>query len=339
MFEIINKTPFQVALVPGIDHQGHEKAVVVIKGTFELRPNADLLPLSEEQVPIKLSDEFYGGPGVSSIRYESDTCLPKKGGDVVLMGHGYPKRSNDLQADVAVSVGSLKKTVRVVGDRIWEKTLVGWRASDPVPFERIPLMYERSFGGRDVTSENPAEHAYEPRNPVGRGFTATDPRKRPDGLALPNLEDPGEPVKSWKERPAPAGFGFIGRDWMPRSVLAGTYDEKWQSDRCPLLPADFDPRYFNAASAGLVAPAPFNGGEAVRVAGAHRSGDLAFRLPKRRLAVTAWIKDQPRQATPAMDTVLIEPDEGRLVLVWRAAIPCTREFLYIRSVFIKEAGG
>jgi hypothetical protein len=337
MLEVSNTTGFPAACIPHLDVDGRDLLAVVVKGSFRIRPGSPTPDPADEQAPIVWADEFYGEPGVSSIRFESDTAPPKPGGDVVLIGHAYPGRAKVAVSEVTLDVGRLRKTVRVFGDRRWEKSLGRWKASPPEPFDRIPLVYERAFGGRDETDPDPKKHAYEQRNPVGTGFAATGSRERLDGLALPNLEGPDAPVKSWKDRPEPAGFGFVGRDWMPRTELAGTYDDKWQSDRCPLLPTDFDPRFFNSGPAGLVAPKPFAGSEQVRVTGAHRRGDLQFRLPALHLAVTAWIKGSARRATAALDTVVIEPDEERLLLVWRAAIPCSREFLHISNVFIKEA--
>ncbi len=336
MLEVANRTEFIAACFPHADVGGGDVLVVVIKGTFRIRPGSDVLKLADEQAPVVWADAFYGAPGASSVRYESDVSPPKIGGDVVLIGSAYPQRGKDRQAEVSVSLGPLKKTVRVVGDRAWHKSLTGWQPTAPALFEQMPLVFERAFGGRDGGGQASGSDSYEPRNPVGAGFVAAEDPERLEGLPLPNLEDPAHPIKSWKDRPAPACFGVVARHWAPRSALAGTYDEAWQADRCPLLPADFDPRYFNAASAGLVAPSPFGGGEQVVVTGAHRSGDLSFRLPARRLAVTAWVKGEPRRAAPSLDTVVIEPDDERLVLVWRAAIPCTREFLHIRNVFIKE---
>ncbi len=38
----------------------------------------------------------------------------------------------------------------------------------------------------------------------------------------------------------PAGFGCITRSWLPRLLLAGTYDQEWLETRHPDLPDDFD---------------------------------------------------------------------------------------------------
>ncbi|QIO08920.1 DUF2169 family type VI secretion system accessory protein [Acinetobacter lanii] len=45
----------------------------------------------------------------------------------------------------------------------------------------------------------------------------------------------------------PAGFGFIGRSWLPRIAYAGTYDQKWLDEQHPYPPFDMDYRYWNGA--------------------------------------------------------------------------------------------
>ena len=45
----------------------------------------------------------------------------------------------------------------------------------------------------------------------------------------------------------PAGFGFVGRSWLPRISYAGTYDQKWLDEQHPYPPFDMDYRYWNGA--------------------------------------------------------------------------------------------
>src|SRR5262249_17510126 len=138
------------------------------------------------------------------------------------------------------------------------------------------LVYERAFGGSDPNSTE-SKPLFDRRNPVGVGYHA-DGRLH-DQLRLPNLEDPLNPIKCYDDRPEPAGFGFLSPDWLPRAKLAGTYDAKWERKHMPLLPEDFDPRFFNAASAGLIAPAFLNGDEAISITNVTPDGMLAFDLP------------------------------------------------------------
>lgn len=336
MLEIINKTPFEVAIAPGMDKEGYDYAVVAVKGTFDIKHNEDAQTVSETQVPIKWASEYYGEPGKSSVKYEMDTCLTKKGTDVVLIGHAYAQGKPTKAVDVGIQAGSLRKILRVFGDRRWYKAVGFWRSTDPIPFDRMPLVYERAFGGVDDSHANPAKHSLEQRNPAGTGFAVSGSKERLEGLPLPNLEDPGALIESWNDKPTPAGLGFIGHGWLPRAKYAGTYDDRWREERCPLLPEDFDEFFFNGASPDLIASEYFQGGESIRMINVTPEGEFIFKLPRLDFDITVWIKGQEKNHHPNLDTVIIEPDEHRVILVWRATVPCFREFLHVDRVQVTE---
>jgi hypothetical protein len=339
MLEINNRTPFSVALLPYTDKIGINHAGVVIKGTWSIGAHKGAeaeLALAEAQRPVRPADERNGDKPGASLRYAADVGWPKPATDVVLVGHAHAGRDRASSVDVALRVGPLAKTVRVLGDRVWFKAAGDWGITRPQPFECMPLVYERAFGGKDETHAAPKKHGWEPRNPVGTGFAVAAEPARLEGLALPNLEDPRAPIKSWKDRPAPAGFGLIDGYWAPRAGLAGTYDASWKAARAPLLPDDFDERFFNAANPDLVAPGYLTGGEAVSVTNVTASGPLSFRLPRRRLSVVALVKAQTIAAEPRLDTVWIDADARELVMVWRAAVTCPRSFVAVQAVFVKE---
>jgi hypothetical protein len=335
MLEIINRTPHTVALIPFSDKAGRDHAGVVIKGTWSLGPGEDPT-LAEEQQPILRADTRNGPAPDASLRYAADTGWPKLATDIALVGHAHARGARCAELDVGVQIGELRKTVRVFGDRVWFKSVLAWDITKPRPFDRVPLVYERAYGGRDTTHADPKHHAWEPRNPVGTGFAVSSRPERLEGLLLPNLEDPRNLIATWKDRPPPAGFGFIDGFWAPRARFAGTYDEAWQSTRAPLLPADFDEHFFNAAHPDLVASGHLTGGEPVLIVNADPSGRIAFRVPRRRFDVLAVIKGRQVPAEPRLDTLWIDTDNRLVVLVWRAAIPCPRCFLGIEAVFVKE---
>jgi len=336
MLEIRNRTRYEVGVYPGVDKNGYDYATVVIKGTFDLKNHRDSLAVSEKQVPIAEAPEYFGEPGASSMKYESDTSLTKKGTDVVLIGQAYARGGRGKTIDVSVHVGPLNKTVRVFGNRVWFKALGLWRYTDPQPFENMPLIYERAFGGEDKTHPNPSRHGLEQRNPVGTGFAISGRKERLEDLPLPNLEDPRNLIRSWRDKPEPAGFGFIGHGWVPRKDYTGTYDEAWQKERCPLLPLDFDEFFFNGAYPDLIARPHLSGWESVQIVNACQDGDLTFNLPKLSFDIAVWIKGRQTTHSPVLDTVTIEPDERRVLLVWRAMVPCFRLFRHIERVRVKE---
>jgi hypothetical protein len=335
MLQFANSTPLKAALFPYTDSKGIDHLAITVKGTWTVVAGGEP-QLADEQEPIRLLDQLNGPDPSSSIRAEADTGWPKSGTDVALSGFAYPRRAGDSVVDVGLEIGALRKVVRVFGNRRWQLAVGGWRATAPEPFDRLPLLYERAYGGRDTTARDPAKHGWEARNPVGIGFSLSEAPERLGGVALPNLEDPRALISSWKDRPAPAGFGLLHRHWMPRLRLAGTYDERWRTQRAPLLPEDFDERFFNAAAADLVARPHLRGGEAVLVTQATRRDPLRFSLPRRELGVTAIIKGEVVRVSPRLDTVTIDAEAGRVVMVWRAGIRCPRALLLIDKIFVKE---
>jgi hypothetical protein len=336
MLEFDNGTPFPAAAVPGTDKNGRDFVTVVIKGTFALGARGEAPSPAGEQMLFLWADEHYGKPGESSVKYESDACPAKPGTDVVLVGQAYAPRGSKKSVDVTLRVGPLAQVVRVFGDRRWHRRFWSWKISAPRPFDTMPLVYERAFGGADVTHRNPAKHGYERRNPMGTGFAMSKSKARLKNLALPNLEDPRRPIRRWKDRPLPAGFGFVGRGWSPRVEFAGTYDAKWEEERAPLLPLDFDERYFNGAHPRLISGTHLEGGEPVEVRNVSREGTLRFDLPRKKLMATWCIGETWATADAALDTVVIEPDEHRLALTWRATIPCPRKLLFIDKIAVRE---
>jgi len=336
MLDIRNQTPFDSAVIPCIDKEGYEHATVVIKGTFDIANNNVVLPISEEQVPIVHVDEYYGEPGKSSIRYGSDSSMIKKGCDVVLIGHAYTNGADRKTVDVSLQVGPLRKIIRVFGDRQWTNSLGSWGIVGPVPFDKMPLIYEKAFGGKDDSHSDKFMHKTEQRNPVGTGFCISGNKQKLEGMPLPNLEDPNVLIKSWKDKPTPTGFGFIGSDWMPRKQYVGTYDAGWLKSKCPLLPNDFDDKFFNNANPGLTSSEYLEGGEPVKVLNASKDGDLSFNLPQTCIEISMWIKGEKKKHVPNLDTVIIEPDEQRVIMLWRATIQCNRDFLYIQTVLIDQ---
>jgi hypothetical protein len=327
VLQLKNRTPFKATILPLPDTDGIDTVYTVVKGTFTF---ARELTIAEEQLPVTLADEHYGEPGASSIRRPSDVCLGKPGTDVLLLGSAWAPGGRPVwQSDVSLRVGPLSKTVRVSGDRAWESGSGGSVMSWVAPFERMPLVWERAFGGSDETDKGPVVDA---RNPVGCGFRAPHGSRPVHGLRLPNLEDPTAPISSPGSAPAPACFAPVGPHWQPRRSFAGTYDEAWQKQRAPYLPADFDTRFFQIAPAGLAAPTHLQGGEWVDVRGATPDGVLQFQLPVTRVRVNYRV-DGGSEARPArLYTVIIEPDAGRVVLVWHAALLCDKKVLKVREI-------
>jgi hypothetical protein len=312
-----NRTPFAFEPAFLADEEMRPLLVTLVRATFEIA--GPRLLLAEKQAPVCLAGELHGeDAATSSWRLEPETAFVKLATDVVLLGHAYAPRAGATEVAVGIQVGPVSRSLRVVGDRWWVRGAGGMAMSPAQPFEKIPLTWERAFGGFDATAGSPEAPAFDPRNPVGTGYRAHAGHHE-DAVRLPNLEDPADPVRAFAHPVTPAGVGFTSANWQPRVSLAGTFDAAWSRDRAPLLPRDFDRRFFNAAAPGMIAPGLLRGDEPVTVVGASPHGTQRFRLPgvPRPVCRVALRRGPEAVVQTQLDTVVVSADEGKLYLTWR----------------------
>ncbi|MFL5356660.1 DUF2169 domain-containing protein [Archangium sp.] len=330
-----NTTPFVFDFMGLADEEGRPVLLLLVKATYELGDTG--LKLAEQQVPVNWGGEPWGKPGESSDKYEPECAFIKPATDVVLIGHAYPSKNDASEVLVSLQVGPLKKVIRVVGERTWFKSLGQVSMTKPLPFERMPLLWERAFGGWDRTNPDPKKHSFEPCNPVGVGFRAS-PRNFEEGLRLPNLEDPSLPLREFGQRVPPVGFGFTSPHWQPRTAYAGTYDEAWSKTRKPLLPRDFDRRFFNAAPPGLVASGYLQGNEPVTLSNASSRGRLGFALPGQPAPKVTVVAAGGADMRPEMrlDTIILDTDAHRVLLLWRGNISLPGGVRDVRTISLSS---
>ncbi len=320
--EIENHTPFMVEAIPFRSPEGKPILSIIVKGTFSMPPQGQA-EIAYKKIPIFFGDEFYDPQKGGSVKFEADTVPFKPKADIVLVGKAYAPGGRLVPlVDVALQVGNLKKTMRVFGDRHWDFTsdLLAPSISLPIPFNSMELTYERAFGGMDpLTGGRCLE------NPLGRGYFDKKSSKSINNAPLPNLEDPDYLIKNWDDHPRPVGFGFYGKTWMPRFKYLGTYDEKWQKERCPDLPSDFRYEFFNGAHPDLQVKDFLRGDEEVVLLNLSPEGKLQFRLAGIKIKVTLIkLQEISRNAptfieeiTMNLDTLCLIPEEKLFYQVWR----------------------
>lgn len=330
MLQLKNTTPFASAIAVFPNEDGIDSLYIVVKASFQLAPT---LAIAEQQVPPTQADVYWGEPGLSSLKYASELHLTKPGTDVVLVGQAWAPANRRVPAlDVRLVVADKQKSVRVFGDRRWRDGAI----TAPEPFQSMPLVYERAYGGIHVPDPRSNEILAEERNPVGVGFPGRRKAEAFNGLPLPNIEDPRALLQRPGDQGIPAGFGFIAAGWLPRRKYVGTYDAAWQKARAPYLPEDFDVRFFHAAHPDLAFNRYLVGGEAVQLDNLSPHGPLRFILPRCELSVRVRIAGRTETPPLNLETVLIEPDENRLCLSWRAALPCDKLTLKVEEVVIEQ---
>jgi hypothetical protein len=329
MLQLRNKTPFSPALFVFPDEQGVDTLYVALKATFEL--DGDDVCLARKQCPLVLMDEYVGEPGRSGLKRAGEAHLTKPGTDVLMAGEVHAPKERPVASCLAsVRVGPVTQVLQVFGERVWKGGLVAPRISSPEPFVRMPLVWERAFGGTHALEEGRV--LSEPRNPVGRGFRGKRSGSDMVGRPLPNLENPRRLIGSIGDAPEPVGVAPVAPAWEPRRSSAGTYDEAWRTRRAPYLPHDFRPGFFNVAPPALHVRDGLKGGEPVELLHLSARSGQRFLLPRCEWAVTVKLAGRPEPLAMALETVLLEPSEARVCLTWRGALRCDKRVLKVDEV-------
>lgn len=259
---------------------------------------------------------------------------------------------------------------------------VPWRLTSPDVFTELPLQYTETYGGECKIAPDDPDAKRLPRpmrqrakaqppgtplaheaclsNPLGRGFARLWylSAKQVNRMPAPRITYPAAPCTArgfWSaakggDLPQPAGIGTLGRAWMPRRALAGTFEAKaeWAQDEIPRLPSNFDFAYWNCAPrdqqcAYLNDQAQFtllnlcrpDHPSSIPAVGGGRL--LRFRLPRQAVfLLTADHENKVSVERLVVDTVVVYPDTSRIDLVWRGCIPADGEAVEARLMHVTE---
>lgn len=335
MLELDNKTPYAAERTIVMDKAGEKSWVVAVKATYRVGIDGTTTLSEAQNLPL-YSAEHIGEPGKSSILYDTDLIPSKSSTDVIINGQAYAPAGKPARVvDVSMSVGRSKKRLCVFGDRHWDMGLLGrQKHSSPTRFERMPITYERAFGGWDTTESDQARQRLYAENPIGTGFATKEHHL--NGQSLPNIEHPSHLISAWNDRPPPGGFGAIASYWSPRLEWAGTYDEEWMNSKFPLLPDDFDNRFYQCSLTDQQMRKHLRGGEVVVLENMTESGTLRFCLPKIYLAFTTRFGKRKKEHHATLQTVIIEPDVPQVILVWQTSLACHHQLDDLDVTIIRE---
>jgi hypothetical protein len=90
----------------------------------------------------------------------------------------------------------------------------------------------------------------------------------------------------------------------------------------PLVPLDFDDRYYQCAPVEQQVPGHLRGGEPVELYNLTPDGALRFSLPRVYLAFSTRIGRQVVGHRAKLHTVILEPDGPRVMMVWHTSLMC-----------------
>lgn len=332
-----NRTPFPSLAFRQYNLAGDLLGVVVARGTFKLT-NGGPLQIADKQYPLVMSDTYDGDPHLTPQMACTDLAPYKPATDVTFLGAAFAPDGKPASSwTCGLRVGPVEKRLRVHGPRFWnakirktwiglidrskEDALEGWELSEGEPVAYVPLDWRLAFGGRLGTEDDsPAIEA----NPIGIGLVDEDHFKERSQWPAPQIEDETTPIRSVHNHPQPAGLGPVSPFWSDRADLAGTYDDEWLEKKHPLLPEDFDFRFWQAATPDLIADPWLEGNEDFEL---HRLlpqlETLRGRLPNLRLQVEIDQGSGPMRGPMILDGVHFDmrPGVGRVFLTWRTAFP------------------
>lgn len=213
-----------------------------------------------------------------------------------------------------------------------------------------PDAFGRAFDGVDLDAASPFRY---PRNPAGRGYLVElEPGTRAE-LPLPQLEDPRDLltperllcdwIDNWHRMPLPWATGWINYNWYPRIAFAGLvpivefFDEPPIEVERRLVPdyladgtgtTDFSSRFELACGAhpGLQLP-HLRGGEPVELEGMHPAQHRwTFTVPPAPALHVDGRDGKLLPCEPVLHTLLLEPDQSRVTLVWRGCARARRPY-------------
>jgi uncharacterized protein YjbI with pentapeptide repeats len=272
---------------------GRRRVTVIAKATFELVHGGEARLTAPER--LRVGDRHADGLADRSVEGASDLAPYLPRAEVLFRGSAcstVPVTGVAARLAVVSAARALvDKTIHVFGERVWAAS---GAATDPVPFERMPVTWER-------TSRGPSGFEL---NPVGMALAP--------GAPLPNIVDPTDPTQ-------PAGLGPIASSWLERRRLLRGLDPAVVERAEPELPDTFAWSYFHAAPAdqrcGFL-----EGSEWIVLEGLTPSQPrLETRLGEVRASARvvglpdADVTDVALRA----DTLAIDGDRERCTLVWR----------------------
>lgn len=112
-----NRTPFVVALVPMIDPEGRNVAVIIVKATYDLSSSGRMQLAGEQQeilyVDVKDEDKDKPANAIGAIRVPADLADYKPYTDVVIVRPADRDKVRQMEGrEISLHVGSLHKICR-----------------------------------------------------------------------------------------------------------------------------------------------------------------------------------------------------------------------------------
>ncbi|MEO6818715.1 MAG: DUF2169 domain-containing protein [Ginsengibacter sp.] len=209
-----------------------------------------------------------------------------------------------------------------------------------------------SFPDIDLYADSPFRY---PRNPEGKGYLVEKSRAMIEQLEIPNLQDPGHLLtpenilvgdyNRWIEMPIPYATDWVNPTWVPRIIYTALVEyphpraagikeieKRWVASDLyeKKNPAkDFNYRFFNGGHYALQTPLDNLVRECTLINIHPVNKIFTIKLPD--IKPKIWVdgrKGTLKGTIPVIHSIIIEPDENRLSIVWCGSAPALRPYFH-----------
>ena len=213
-----------------------------------------------------------------------------------------------------------------------------------------PAEFLTSMPDIDLYADSPFRY---PRNPEGKGYLVEKSKAMIEQLEIPNLQDPGHLLTPenilvgdyhrWIEMPLPYATDWVNPAWVPRIIYTGLVEyphskiaglkeieKRWVAldlyeKKNPAK--DFNYRFFNGGHYALQTQLDDPVRECTLINIHPVNKKFTIKLPDSKPAI--WVdgrKGTLKETIPVMHSIIIEPDENRLSIVWCGRAPALRPY-------------
>ena len=262
-----------------------------------------LLPRPE---PVYGVERHHHNMPTRSVAITADMAPPPPRAEVLFSGHAYALAGKPV-AERLVRLGLWRgdtelfdKALRVVGDR---KATADSGLAEPAPFTKLPIVYERAYGGFGCD-----------RNPFGCGHGETEPEG-----PQPNILDPNDACHT-------SCFAPLSRVWPERKRLLAGMRPRRLDQRIIDLPKDFDFSFFQAAPADQRADELRPGDRVILEGLTPGGGTLHSFIPEARILLRE-VASKRLEAMGSLqaNTLRIDGDAETCSITWRGVAPLPHE--------------
>jgi len=327
-----NGTPFAAQTFEQYDQEGKIFTVAAAKATFviKLADGRAILELAQEQDPFLWEDEYEKTDLGLALVKQADFVPFKPATDVTLRASGWFYGNETSRCDVELHIDQYVKKLTLHAAPYWQRSEHGWQLNYGERVKSIPIRWDRAFGGKYLTTSPSKIDDVDIYNPIGTGYI--DFNNPPalssslNHLPAPQILYADERLEWGKIPQKRAGFAPVAPSWEGRLQFAGQYDEKWKNTRHPLLPRDFDERFWNVAPPDQQFSPWLKGGERIKLVNLHPMAQLlSFQIPRQALLCRVhYALGDPSFRQLVLDGVHIDLERDFhpfITLCWRANFP------------------